>query len=189
MRAASAARTVAAMEGALLGQRASGAADRRSSLATGSGAVLGLGGLAFLAVGLWARRTVAQTLARERIVDPGSNGRPSAPVTSGGAARALTETIRSSALAAAGGRTYAETEASLAADGEPTSDADSALKDERTGVPVENPKHALWLQATTLETALLQAYLAFRLADLTIALGGVLTVAGVGLAATGGARR
>ena len=50
MRGARAARTVVAMEGALRRLHASGAADRRSSLATGSGAVLGLAGLAFLRV-------------------------------------------------------------------------------------------------------------------------------------------
>jgi len=39
------------------------------------------------------------------------------------------------------------------------------------------------LQATTLQTALTQAYLAFRLAELTAGVGASLVAAGVGLAA------
>ena len=154
-----------------------------------SGIVVGTAGLAFLAVGVWARRTVEAALARENIVSTPDANPPSAPVRSAEAARSLAEVIRSRALAAAGGRTYAETEAYVDADGAPTSDADAARLDERTGAPVENPDHALWLQATALETALMQAYLAFRLADLTIALGGTLVVAGAGTTALGLARR
>jgi hypothetical protein len=97
---------------------------------------------------------VRVTLERERIVDD------SAPVTSGAAARSLAESIRRSALEAAGGRTYAETEP-------------------------ETPAQALWLQATTLETALMQAYMGSRLAELTIGLGAAFVAAGAGLAALG----
>jgi hypothetical protein len=164
-------------------------AARPRVLPAASGVVMGVSGLAFLGVGLWARRTVEHSLARENIVSTPDASPPNAPVRSAEAARSLAEVIRSRALAAAGGRTYAETEAYLGANGEPTSDAGSAAKDERTGAPLENPDHALWLQATTLETALMQAYLAFRLADLTIALGGTLALAGAGIAATGAARR
>jgi hypothetical protein len=151
-------------------------------LESATGLVVGLAGLSFVGAGVWARRTAAATLARERIAvsgDESSNGL----VRSAGAARSLAEVIRTNALAAADGRTYAETDAYLDPDGEPTPDADRALRDERTGQPVENPEHALWLQATTLETALMQAYMAFRLADLTIALGGTLVLSGAGLAA------
>ena len=153
-----------------------------------SGGVVALAGLSLVGVGLWAKRTVSRTLARERIVGAGAGGSPNARVTSGAAARSLAEVIRRNALAAAGGRTYAETDAYLDAEGRPTSDREAALKDERTGQPVENPAHALWLQATTLETALMQAYLASSLAQLTIALGGTLVVAGAGVAAAGTTR-
>ena len=48
-----------------------------------------------------------------------------------------------------------------------------------------NPDVDLWIQSTTLQTALMQAYMAFRLADLLTVLGGTMTVAGVGIASSG----
>ena len=74
-------------------------------------------------------------------------------------------------------------------DGGPTSNAEIALRDERTGEPVENPDHALWLQSMTLQTALMQAYMASRLAVLTVAVGGAFLAVGAALAAAGAARR
>lgn len=74
-------------------------------------------------------------------------------------------------------------------DGGTTSDAELALKDERTGAVVESPDHALWLQSTALQTALMQAYLSSRLAALTMALGGALLATGLGLAAAGSHRK
>ena len=46
-----------------------------------------------------------------------------------------------------------------------------------------NPAHALWDQATTLQTALMQAYLAQRLAELTAGLGATFVAVGAGLTA------
>jgi hypothetical protein len=97
--------------------------------------------------------------------------------------------IRRSALEAADGRTYAELELYLDAAGNRTSDRARALRDERTGQPVENPERTLWLQATTLHTALMQACMASRIAELTIGLGAALLVAGTGLTAVAGLRR
>ena len=140
-------------------------------------------------VGLWARREVRAGLERERIADITTNGASDERVTSGAAARALAEVIRDHTLAATGGRTYGETDAYVSADGATTAEAERALKDERTGAPVENPDHALWLDSTTLQTALMQAYMASRLAQLTIGLGAAFVAAGVGLAAAGTPRR
>jgi hypothetical protein len=53
---------------------------------------------------------------------------------------------------------------------------------------VDNPDVRLWLQATTLQTALMQAYLAFRLAELTAGLGAVLVAVGGGLSAAASRR-
>lgn len=61
--------------------------------------------------------------------------------------------------------------------------------DERTREPVENPKHLLWLQSTTLQTALMQAYMGSRIAELMIGLGAALAVAGAGVTAAAGSRR
>ncbi len=160
-------------------------AVRDVPLSTASGFGVGLSGLGFVGIGLWARREVARTLAQERIT-----GIPDGkPVTSGAAARQLADVIRLNTLEAAGGRTYAETDPYVGAAGGGTSDAALALKDERTGAPVEHPEHALWVQSTTLQTALTQAYVASRLAELTVALGAALAVVGVGLVAAGSRRR
>jgi hypothetical protein len=145
-----------------------------------SGIGTALAGAGLVGAGIWARREVRTTLARERIASP--------PVTCGSAARSLAETIRERALTASGGRTYAETELYVDSTGSPTSDRALAIIDERTGEPVENPKHELWLQATTLQTALMQAYMASRIADLTITLGAALVAAGAGVTAAAGAR-
>jgi hypothetical protein len=150
-----------------------------------AGVGVGLAGLALAGVGLWARRDVACALARERIVSTPSATPPSAPVTGAAAARSMAEVIRESTLAATGGRTYSETPSYVDADGEPTSDRAKALVDERTGQPVAHPDSALWVQATTLQSALMQAYMAFRLAELTVAIGGAFVLAGIGIASAG----
>jgi hypothetical protein len=135
-------------------------------------------GFGVASLGLWARRDVRRGLERERIVAPGS-GR----VKSASGARALAETIRDQTLEATGGRTYAETEPYLADDGSATSDAANAMLDPATGKPVRNPDVDLWVQSTTFQTALMQAYMAFRLADLMLGLGCGLALAGSGIAA------
>jgi len=151
----------------------------RSGPGAARGAAVGLVGIGLVGAWLWARRDVARTLARERIVF----GPDREPVVSATAARSLAESIRASTLETTGGRTYSETLSYLGVDGEPTFDASLAAHEDGTGHPVENPDVALWLQATTLQTALMQAYLAFRLAELTAGLGASLAIVGAGLAA------
>lgn len=155
-----------------------------------SGIGTAVAGAALVSVGLWARREVRTTLARERIVSPSGTGAEGVPVTCGTAARSLADTIRRSTLESTDGRTYAEVEPYLDGDGNPTSSRGDAQVDERTGQPVENPQHALWLQSTTLQTALMQAYMGSRIAELTIGLGAALIAAGTGVtaAATGSGR-
>ena len=155
-------------------------AIRRSRVPKAAGVGLGLTGSALVAVGLWGRREARLGLARERVVGPGDT-----PVTGPGTARALADFVRETTVQATGGRTYAEVEPYVDAGGSPTPDAELAAKDERTGQLLENPDHDLWIQATTLQTALLQAYMAFRLAEATIAIGGAFVVAGIGLVAAG----
>lgn len=145
-----------------------------------AGGAVGLAGAGLVAVGLWARREATAALARERVTGLGEGDRP---VTSAAGARELAELIRRNTVESAGGRTYAETDAYLDADGNPTPDAGKAARDERTGAPLENPAHALWLQSTTLQTALMQAYMALRLAELTVAVGASFLAAGAGIAA------
>lgn len=140
-------------------------------------------GIGLVAVGSWARSDVRRGLSRERIsmaLDPGADSKP---IRSAGDARRLAELIRDQTVEAAGGRTYAETDQFLAPDGATTSDRARALTDERTGLPVQNPDYALWISSTALQTALMQAYLAYRLADLTTGLGATFVAVGAGLAA------
>ncbi len=151
----------------------------RSSLATATGATVSAAGLGLVAAGLWARRDVTRALARERIA--GANG----VVSTAAEARETAELIRRNTLAATGGRTYAEVDPYVAPHGSPTPDAASARRDELTGAPAESPDHALWIQSTTLQTALMHAYTAFRLSELTIGLGATLVAAGIGVAAAG----
>jgi hypothetical protein len=117
-------------------------------------------------------------LVRERIV----SSLPSAPVTTGAAARSMVEVIRSNTLEATGGRTYSETDPFIDVAGNPTADESLAMKDEQTGRPVQNPDVTLWLQSTTLQTPLAQAYVSSRLADLMVGLGGIFVAAGMGIA-------
>ena len=155
----------------------------RSSGAAAAGAATGLTGLGLVGLGLWAHRDVRRALERERIVSTPDARPPTTLVTSGGAARSMAEVIRTNTVAATGGRTYAEIEPYLRADGKPTSSAEAAAKHEVTGQPLENPDHDLWIQSTTLQTALMQAYMAFRLAELTMAIGGAFVGIGLGLTA------
>lgn len=156
-----------------------------SPVTAASGLAVGLAGLGFVGAGLWARLDVRRALERERVAALGDDRPPGARVTNAARARSMAEFIRQNTLEATGGRTYAETEPYLDANRRPTTDRELALKDERTGEPVEHPDHALWIQSTTLQTALMQAYVAFRLSELTVALGASLVAAGTGLAAAG----
>jgi hypothetical protein len=155
---------------------------RRSGVPTAAGVATMLAGAGFTAMGLWARRDVRLALEQERV---GSDlvGSPGLVTTATGA-RATAELIRRNTLKATGGRTYSETAAYLDDDGSPSADAALAAKDDR-GQPVENPDHQLWIQSTALQSALLQAYMAFRLSELTLALGASFVAVGAGLAAAG----
>ena len=145
---------------------------------TAAGAGLCIAGFGFIGMGLWGRRETRLGLARERVVGPADT-----PVADPAAARSMAEFVRESTLRSTRGRTYSETEPYVDAAGEPTPDAALAAKHELTGQPLENPDHELWIQSTTLQTALLQAYMAFRLAELTIAIGSAFVLAGLGLTA------
>ncbi|HEX6724656.1 MAG TPA: hypothetical protein VF073_05375 [Gaiella sp.] len=135
-------------------------------------------GVGLVGLGLWARRDVRRGLARERIVAPSD-----APVVDAAAARSLAETIREATLSSTGGATYGQTPGYVDGEGRPTADRALAATDTLTGAPVENPDVALWVKSTALQTALMQAYLAQRVAELTAGLGVVLVGVGAGLAA------
>jgi hypothetical protein len=158
--------------------------DATSSVEAAAGFAVGLAGLVFVGTGLWGRREVRRALVRERILHPAlPEGR--AGVTSASRARSLAEFIRQSTVDATAGRTYSEIEPYLDASGAPTADSANAARDERTGQPLANPDASLWTQSTTFQTALMQAYMGFRVSESTVALGAVLVATGVGLVAAG----
>jgi hypothetical protein len=146
-----------------------------------AGLTLGLTGMGLLGAGLWGRRETRVALQQERIDGPAGVGR----VSTAGGARAMAELVRRNTLEATGGRTYAETAPYVDEDGAPTENETEAARDARTGQPAESPDHALWAQSITLQTALMQGYMAFRLAETTMAIGAAFVVAGLGLAAAG----
>ena len=154
------------------------------SISTVAGAGVALVGAVFVGAGLWGRRTARAALARERVRYPGDAS--PALVRSPGRARSLAEIIRQATVDATGGRTYAEIEPYVDADGTPTGDAAQAATDDRTGQPLPNPDASLWIQSTTLQSALMQAYIAFRLSEAMAGLGTALVAAGIGIASAGG---
>ena len=159
-------------------------ADGNGPLTTRAAGVSTLAaGLWLIGVGVWARRDVRHGLERERIKSTPDATPGGAPVADAAAARSMAEVIRDTTLASTGGKTYGETAAYVDAEGHPTDDRESAAKDLLTGAPLENPEHALWIQSTALQTALMEAYLAQRLAELTVGLGAVFVGVGAGLAA------
>jgi hypothetical protein len=159
--------------------------EQRRLLPAAAGAAVGAAGLGFAAVGLWARRDVRRALAQERIVSAGDAKPPNELVATAAGARSMAEVVRANTLEATAGRTYAEIAPYVDSEGQPTFEASEAAKDERTGQPIESPEHALWVQSITLQSALVQAYMAFRIAELTVAIGMALAAAGAGLAMTG----
>ena len=145
-----------------------------------AGPAVTLVGLGLVGTGLWARRDVRRALVRERIEPMGSSARGRILSTPAGA-RSLADFIRGNVLESTGGRTYAEVDPYLDADGTPTDDTKLAAKDPISGAPLGNPDHVLWIEATTLQTALMQAYVAFRLAELTMAFGAALAFTGAAI--------
>jgi hypothetical protein len=101
----------------------------------------------------------------------------------------MADIINEHALAATGGKTYAELGRFLAADGGDTSDEAAALKDDE-GNPVPNPARNTAFQASALRTSLYTSVMAFNVADLVTGLGLAIAVlgllsAGVGVALSG----
>jgi len=111
--------------------------------------------------GRLAYNDVKDTLAAERIVSAEDAGIPMAPVTGPEEAKAQAEVIKAHMLKTTNGKTYAELD--------------------RT-----DPNRAQYLNSVTLRTALMESYMAFKIADLVsgvglivIALGGSQVVLGI----------
>jgi hypothetical protein len=181
--------------------------DRDEALRFGglaAGVVLTLFGIGALVLGIDARNTVGDELAREKIVgspdmspdaieqsvrEAGLEGVdiPSCDVaeeeiTTGDEARCFAQYMRIHALQSSGGLTYAEmgrfVSASDPDDPAGTSDEAAAAKDE-DGKPIANAARNLWVTETALSTALNVSYMASQIALFSIVVGIALILSGI----------
>ena len=121
--------------------------------AIGFGIVLMGSGLFMVSEGRAAHDDVRDALAEERIITAEDAEIPLANVDSADEAKAQADIIRVHALEATGGKTYAELD--------------------RT-----DPARATYLNSVTLRTALMESYLAFKVADLVVGIGLIVVLMG-----------
>jgi hypothetical protein len=158
--------------------------------------VLILFGAGTIVVGVLGFTEVRDTIAREKITatpdaqEIGVNLAPGEPIDTGAEAKEFAKIIRTHALEATGGRTYAQMGRFLTPTGEETNDEAAAATDEQ-GNPVQNQARNLWVTATALTTALNTAFLAERIALFAIVMGVALLLTGIGflVLTVGGALR
>ncbi len=148
-------------------------------------------GLGFLAGGAYttvrgfdAKDEVRHQLLSQNITTPPDAAIPNARVQDAATAHAMANIIAVHAAEATGGKTYAEMGRFLTPDGGDTSDEALALKDE-AGNPVANPLRNVAFQASTLQTSLHTAHMAFNVADLVIGIGVLIAVLGFAVGGIG----
>jgi len=117
------------------------------------GLVLGASGLYMVSEARSARDEVRDALAAERIVTPEDAEIPFAPVDSAAEAKAQADIIQTHALRTTEGKTYSELDRN-------------------------DPRRATYLQAVTLRTALMESYLAFKVAELVQGVGAIIALLG-----------
>ncbi|MEY2533198.1 MAG: hypothetical protein QOF29_1108 [bacterium] len=137
-------------------------------------------GIGSVVVGIDGRQQVRSDLAREQIVGTPDSTIPNQTVDTGGEAQAFAKVMRTHALEATGGQTYAQMGQYLDSAGKPTSDAKAAATDPKTDKPVTNPARNIWVTQTALSTALNTAYFAESVATFVMAMGLALLLVGVG---------
>ena len=101
-------------------------------------------------------------------------------IDTGSEARAFAEYMRIHALEATGGATYAQMPRFATADGKGTNDEKAALKDPKSGRPVDNAARNVWVTETALSTALNTSYFAENVALFSIVMGVALLLTGAG---------
>lgn len=137
-------------------------------------------------VGFLGFLEVRDTIAQENITatpdveEIGVNLEPGDEIDTGAEAKEFATVIRTHALEATGGRTFAEMGRFLTETGEETSDEAEAAIDEESGQPVENPARNIWITATAFTTALNTSFLAERIALFSIVMGVALLLTGIG---------
>ena len=102
-------------------------------------------------------------------------------VNDGASARCVASYMRIHALESTGGKTYSQLPRFATADGKGTNDETAALKNPKSGQPVDNPIRNLWVTETGLSTALNVSYMAERISLFGIVTGIAMLLAGIGL--------
>ncbi len=110
-------------------------------------------GLFMVSEGRSAHNDVRDALSAERIVTPEDSAIPNVPVTGAAEAKAQADAIWKHVLTMTDGKTYAELDR-------------------------EDPLRATYLQSVTLRTALMESYLAFKVADLVVGVGLIVALLG-----------
>jgi hypothetical protein len=101
-------------------------------------------------------------------------------IDTGAEARIFAEYMRIHALEATGGTPYSQMPHFATADGKGTNDEKAALKDPKSGRPVDNAARNVWVTETALSTALNTSFFAENVALFSIVMGVALLLTGVG---------
>ena len=137
-------------------------------------------GIGATVVGFNGRDQVRTELAREQIVGTPDSTIPNQLVNTGSEAQAFAKVMRKHTLEATGGKTYAQMPRFATSDGKGTNDEKAALKNPKSGAPVDNPARGIWVTETALTTALNTAYFAESTATFVIVMGIALLLTGIG---------
>jgi hypothetical protein len=137
-------------------------------------------GIGAVVIGISGRDTVRENLAAEKIVGtPDMGSIAGKTVDTGSEAKQFAEVMRTHALEATSGKTYAEMPRFMGKDGTPTNDETAAAVTEK-GAPIDNPARQIWVTETALSTALNTAYMAEQVALFAIVTGIALLLTGIG---------
>jgi len=137
-------------------------------------------GIGATVVGFNGRDQVRSDLGREQIVGTPDSTIPNQLVNTGSEAQAFAKVMRKHTLEATGGKTYAQMPRFATADGKGTNDEKAALKNPKSGGPLDNPARQIWVTETALTTALNTAYFAESTATFVIVMGIAMLLTGVG---------
>jgi hypothetical protein len=137
-------------------------------------------GIGATVVGVNGRDQVRTDLAREQIVGTPDSTIPNQLVNTGSEAQAFAKVMRKHTLEATAGKTYAQMPRFATTDGKGTNDEKAALKNPKTGAPIDNPARQIWVTETALTTALNTAYFAESTATFVIVMGIAMFLIGIG---------
>jgi hypothetical protein len=101
-------------------------------------------------------------------------------VDTGARAKCFASYMRIHTMEATGGKTYSQMPRYATADGKGTNDQTAALKDPKTGAPVDNAARNIWVTETALTTALNTSFFAEQVSMFSLVMGIALLLTGVG---------